>query len=109
MTLNHKQIVCSIICLGFVAILALGSSCKPKDYKDCNVPKADGSYETTRCNDLEELCKDYIFFRKEILKANQEGDNQKVIEYRADFEKVNIWLKAYKESDVEATFSRLED
>jgi hypothetical protein len=78
------------------------------DYRSCNIPKKDGSYETARCNDLEELCNDYIFYRKKILQANQEGDTNKVNEYRAKFQQVNTWLSQYNESDVQNTFSRLE-
>lgn len=79
------------------------------DKRFCNTPMKDGTYETTRCNDLDELCKDYLFYRKKILQANQEGDMKKVNEYRVSFQKVNAWLSRYKESDVQNTFSRLEN
>jgi hypothetical protein len=77
------------------------------DYRSCNVPMKDGSYETGRCNDLEELCKDWLFYRREIIKAQREGDKKKVIEYQENFRQTNEWLNKYKDADVQNTFSRL--
>lgn len=64
------------------------SSSATPNYRYCNIPKKDGSYETTRCYDLEELCKDYIFYRKKILQANQENDTNKLNEYKTNCSKL---------------------
>lgn len=79
------------------------------DYKACNTPKKDGTYETTRCNDLEELGKDWFFYRKKILQAVQEGDEKKANGHRRKFQEINVWLAQYKETDVDNMFSRLKD
>ena len=47
-------------------------------YTTPDIPKKDGTYETVRHNDLEELCKDWYFYRKKILEAHQVGDSAKV-------------------------------
>ncbi len=74
----------------------------------CNISKKDGTYETERCNDLEELCKDWLFFRRKILEANRAGDIKAVNKYRNSFQKVTTWMNQYRESDVTATMSRVD-
>ena len=125
--LLQKNIGCLVV-VSLIVLLWIGSKCsvpsfdsyreKAKegqttekaatDYRSCNVPMKDGSYETTRCNDLEELSKDYIFYRKKILQANQEGNTKKVNEYRAKFQQINAWLSRYNDSDVSKTISHFE-
>jgi hypothetical protein len=74
----------------------------------CNVPMKDGSYESTRCNDLEELAKDWLFYRKKTLIAHREGDEEAENKYRNSFQQINRWLSKYKDSDVSDMISRLE-
>lgn len=76
--------------------------------KPCNIAKKDGTMEITRCNDLEELCKDYIFYRKKILQAHRDGDAKKTAKYRAAFNKVLYWLEEYNESDIQEMMSKVE-
>lgn len=73
--------------------------------KPCNIAKKDGSYESTRCNDLEELCKDYYYFRAKIIQASRNGNTQKAGEYRNSFNQINDWLSQYHDSDVQNMMS----
>lgn len=71
-----------------------------------NVPKKDGTYDA-RTNDLEELCRDYIFFRNRIIKYAREGDEKAANKARADFQQTNRWLEAYNEKDMNDMFTRI--
>jgi hypothetical protein len=73
-----------------------------------NVPKKDGTYDA-RTNDLEELCRDYIFFRNRIIKYTREGDEKAANKARADFQQTNRWLEAYNEKDMNDMFTRIGD
>ncbi len=61
-----------------------------------------------RENDLEELCKDWLFYRKQILEAEARGDHAAASKHRAAFQRVNGWLDEYGEDDVSAMMSKLE-
>ena len=77
-------------------------------YTTPDIPKKDGTYETVRHNDLEELCKDWYFYRKKILEAHQVGDSAKVTKYQESFRQVNKWINEYNEKDIQAVMSRVE-
>jgi hypothetical protein len=70
-------------------------------------PKKDETHDM-RPNDLEELCKDYLFYRNKILKANKVGDREAVKKSRASFDQINRWINEYNEKDVQAMFNKLE-
>jgi hypothetical protein len=61
--------------------------------------KKDGTLDA-RVDDLQELCKDWKFSRRQILLAHAEGDDKNVAYYRAMFQRVNRWLDEYREEDV---------
>lgn len=73
-----------------------------------DIPKKDGTFERERSNDLEELCKDYLFYRKKILKANAAGDMEGVAKARSSFNQINKWLNEYNEQNVSNMFTKLE-
>lgn len=76
--------------------------------KDLYVMKKNGSYDD-RPNDLEELCKDYLFYRNKIMKYAQAGDNQGAAKARSSFNEVNSTLSAeYTEKDIERMFTLIE-
>jgi len=71
------------------------------------VQKKDGTTDN-RPNDLEELCKDWLYYRKKIIDAESAGKSDKAADYRAQFQQVNAWLDDYHESDVAAMFEILK-
>lgn len=68
----------------------------------CGVPMKNGTISTARACDLEELCKDWVFYRKEIYKYAAQGNEGKAAEARRSFEKTNVWLSAYDDKDTTA-------
>jgi TM2 domain-containing membrane protein YozV len=76
------------------------------NYTTVNVRKKDGTLDE-RENDLEELCRDWLFYRDRIVKRVNEGDEQGAAEARQSFQMVNEWLGEYANSDVEAMFTIL--
>ena len=64
-----------------------------------NVRKLDGSIEQ-RDNDLEELVRDWMYYRSQILEHVRSGDGGRAAEAREDFQRVNVWLDAYGPEDV---------
>jgi hypothetical protein len=72
---------------------------------ECNIPKKDGSMDARKC-DLEELCKDWVFYRRKILLYSSEGNESGAANARNSFNRVNEWLSAYKDSDVSACLTR---
>lgn len=64
-----------------------------------NVRKKNGSIDN-RENDLEELARDYVFFRNQILKHSRAGNSKKAAKAREDFQQINRWLSAYNDADV---------
>lgn len=87
-----------------------GSVVRPRessrDRSDQNVAKKDGSYDE-RPNDLTELCKDYLFYRKRIMKMTAAGDEAGAAKARQSFQQINRWLSDYPETEVQNMFSRL--
>ena len=53
-----------------------------------------------RVNDIEELAKDCVFYRRKIIEANISGNNKKLRKYQQSFQQVNQWLNAYDDNDV---------
>jgi hypothetical protein len=76
--------------------------------KDVFVRKRDGTIDE-RPNDLEELCKDWLYYRKKIIEHEVAGKTEKAAEARARFQAVNFWLDEYDESDVGTMFTILEE
>jgi len=72
-----------------------------------DVPMRDGKYESTRSNDLEELCKDYVFYRKKILQASRDGDENAANKYRASFQQINAYLNKYRQEDIDKMFKKI--
>lgn len=75
--------------------------------QDVFVRKQDGTTDT-RPNDLEELCKDWLYYRDNIMEAEGAGQSDKAAEYRTQFQNVNAWLDEYNQSDVTIMFEILE-
>lgn len=77
--------------------------------KSTNIPKKDGTYDKARNNDIEVLCKDWFYYRRMIVRAVNDGEDEKKInDLRRSFDKVNKWLSEYNELDVQTTMSRIE-
>lgn len=70
-----------------------------------SIPKADGTIDR-RPNDLDELAKDWYFYRRKILEAHHAGDEKAAARYRESFQQVNRWLQEYKESNIQDALSR---
>jgi len=75
--------------------------------KEVFVQKKDGTIDP-RPGDLEELCKDWLYYRKKILEYEAAGKTQQAAEARTSFQSVNAWLDEYDESDVSTMFDILE-
>lgn len=73
--------------------------------KRFNVKMTNGMVEK-RDNDIEELAKDWAFYKERILKASQEGDIPAMDKARASFQDVNAWLDKYNQEDVAFALSR---
>lgn len=72
---------------------------------ECSIAKKDGTMAEREC-DLEELCKDWVFFRKRAIESSADGEDAKAKEYQVGFNKTNTWLSAYREEDVQACLTR---
>ena len=72
---------------------------------ECKVAKKDGTLDPREC-DLEELCKDWVFYRRKAVEYSADGNAEKSREYQTGFNKTNIWLSAYREEDVQACLKR---
>jgi hypothetical protein len=76
--------------------------------KNLYVMKKNGIYDD-RANDLEELCKDYLYYRNKILKSAKMGDNQGAAKARSSFNQVNNTLSVeYTEDDIQHMFTLIE-
>lgn len=71
------------------------------------IAKRDGTVDA-RANDLDELCKDWVFYRTKILKYTREGDLTAASKARAAFADINTWLSAYRDSDVYNTCAKYD-
>ena len=72
---------------------------------ECKVTKKDGTLDQREC-DLEELCKDWVFYRRRAIESANDGNAEKAREYQVGFNKANVWLSAYREEDVQACLKR---
>ena len=72
-------------------------------YTEVYIYKKDGTLDD-RPNDLEELCLDYVYYRRKILEYEAEGKSEKADEARATFKKVNLWLDEYDRNDYETMY-----
>ena len=76
--------------------------------KELYVMKKNSSYDD-RANDLEELCKDYLYYRNKILKYAKVGDNQGAAKARSSFNQVNSTMSLeYTEKDIQQMFTLIE-
>ena len=74
-----------------------------------DIPKTDGTIEPARHNDLEDLCKDYFYYRNKITDAAREGDKMALLKHQNALAKINGWLKEYNESDVQNMMAQIEN
>lgn len=75
---------------------------------DLYVLKKDGTYDA-RANDLEEMCRDYIFYRNRILKYTRSGEYNKASSARSSFNQINNTLTIqYYEGDIQYMFTLIE-
>jgi predicted nucleic acid-binding Zn ribbon protein len=72
-------------------------------YEEVFVYKKDGTL-AERPNDLEELCLDYVFYRRKILEYDAAGETKEADEARTAFQQVNIWLDEYDRDDFETMY-----
>lgn len=77
------------------------SSNLPQTKSWCGIPKKNGTIAGRAC-DLEELCKDWVFFRREIYAYTAEGKTEKADAARRSFQQTNVWLTEYEERDTTA-------
>jgi tetratricopeptide (TPR) repeat protein len=73
-------------------------------YDEVFVTKRNGTLDD-RPNDLEELCRDWLFYRDRILEYEQSGQTEKASEARIAWNEINAWLIEYDENDVGTMFS----
>jgi hypothetical protein len=59
-------------------------------------------------DELEDLCKDWLYYRKKILEHEAAGDTEKADEARQRAQQVSAWLAEYDDDDVDAMFDKLE-
>lgn len=75
---------------------------------DLYVMKKDGTYDQ-RANDLEEMCRDYVFYRNRILKYTRSGDLEAAADARNSFNQINNTLSIqYYEDDISQMFTLIE-
>jgi hypothetical protein len=75
---------------------------------DLYVMKKDGTYDQ-RANDLEEMCRDYVFYRNRILKYTRSGDLGAAADARNSFNQINNTLSIqYYEDDTSKMFTLIE-
>lgn len=72
---------------------------------ECTVRKKDGTLDPREC-DLEELCKDWIYYRRKAWEYAQKGNRDSLAEAQQGFAQTNAWLSAYREEDVQACLLR---
>lgn len=69
-----------------------------------NVRKLNGTLDN-RDNDLRELCLDFIYYRDQIVKETARGNTSKADDARRQMDRINRWLDAYHEDDVQFMFT----
>lgn len=72
-----------------------------------NVKKKNGTVDQ-RENDLDELCKDWVYYKAKILKYTKEGDEKAASKARNNFNAVNKDLSEYRDSDISATCAKYD-
>jgi len=82
-------------------------STPPKTSPASPIAKRDGTIDP-RHNDLDELCKDWVYYRTKILKYTREGDLQAAAKARAAFADINRWLNQYRDEDVSSTCAKYD-
>ncbi len=106
---NKKGTNWPLVIGAIVAIGILGNFIKPNNQAQSptkapeppkqQIAKKDGTMDK-RPNDLDELCKDFVFYKAKTYKYEREGQQEKALEARISLDKTNIWLSQYHESDV---------
>lgn len=71
------------------------------------IAKKDGTIDA-RPDDLDELCKDWVYYRTKILKFTREGNQKAASEARRAFADVNTWLSEYRDNDVATTCAKYD-
>lgn len=77
-------------------------------YDEVFVTKLNGTVDD-RPNDLEELCRDWLYYRDKILEYEQAGQTENATEARTAWNEINVWLNEYNQSDVEVMFSFVQN
>lgn len=77
------------------------------DGKPFNVVMKNGSIETSRENDIEELARDYWHFKDKAVAMLAKRDMQGLAEADRDFQQTETWLRKYNEADVSFMLSRV--
>jgi DNA polymerase III delta prime subunit len=72
------------------------------------VQKLDGTYDN-RSNDLRELCLDFNYYRDQIIEHTAKGNIAKADDARDWLDRINLWLDAYNEDDIQAMFTLIKD
>lgn len=72
-----------------------------------NIKKKDGTVDQ-RMNDLDELCKDWVYYKTKISKYSKEGDEKAMAEARSNFVAVNRDLSEYHDKDVSTTCAKYD-
>ncbi len=109
---NWPLVIGAIAALGIVANVmnpsgqTQNASKAPTPQKQ-QVAKKDGTFDK-RANDLDELCKDFVYYKAKSYKYGREGQHEKAQEARNSLENTNIWLSQYNESDVTKTCSQYD-
>ena len=119
-SLKRKPMVCDmatlIISALFLGVFILESRehrdtttvTTPKIQKEIRqVRKKDGTIDP-RENDLDELCKDWVYFKAKIFKYHYEGDEKAATKARRNFQAVNRDLSEYRDEDVHETCKKYE-
>jgi hypothetical protein len=55
-------------------------------------------------NDIENLCRDYVLYKKQIEEYSQNGEKNHLTQLQGEFEGTNQWLNQYHDDDVQAMF-----
>lgn len=98
---NWKLVLCAFAFVGIVASgLTPPVAQTPKPALKQYVKK-DGTLDS-RKDDLDELCKDWVYYKAKSYKLAREGKNAEANVARVSLSNVNGWLSAYPESDVSA-------
>lgn len=63
------------------------------------IAKKDGTYDE-RENDLDELCKDWVYLKAKTYKYGREGNVEEAQKARESFQRTNVWLSEYRDEDV---------